>query len=99
MKYLKILPTTLLALLTMVSTGAVAEEWKVIPPSEAKIVFEAPGLRLIPLSQVVRFYRHLQGQRRLTTCLIRKSALKYEEENVFRSMMPDYAAEPSTTSA
>ena len=45
--------------------------------------------RLIPLSQVIRFLRHQQVLRRLTTCLIRNSAQKYEEENVFRSMMPD----------
>lgn len=44
MRYLLLLSTTLLALLTIVSTGAVAGEWKRIPPSEAKIVFDAPGL-------------------------------------------------------
>jgi hypothetical protein len=44
MKHLVLLSTTLLALLTIISTMAVGNEWEDIPPSEAKIVFDAPGL-------------------------------------------------------
>ena len=44
MKYFTILSTTLLILLTAAPTGAVGDEWMEIPPSEAKIVFDAPGL-------------------------------------------------------